>query len=63
MELPLAVVERVMRSAGADRLGENAVIAMRESAQEIAEEVAGDAVKMSGRGSVTAEDVEKALEA
>ncbi|MFB6265858.1 MAG: histone family protein [Candidatus Nanohaloarchaea archaeon] len=65
MELPLAVVERVMRNAGAEKIEENAVIAMRSSSQSIAEEVAKDAVSAAreeGRDRITAEDVEKALE-
>lgn len=65
MELPLAVVERIMRQAGADGITDSAVIAMQASAQDIAEEVAGDAAAMAerdGRSTVTVEDVENALE-
>lgn len=66
MELPLAVIERIMRNAGAEGLTEDAVVTMRDSAQGIAEEVVKDAVESArreGRDTVTVEDVEKALEA
>lgn len=65
MELPLATVERIMRKAGADRLTENAIISMRESAGAIADEVADEAVenaRQRGNGAVAMEDLEKALE-
>ncbi len=65
MELPLAVVERIMRNAGADRVTEGAVRAMRDSSQSIADEVVGDAAataRRDGRDEVTVADVEAALE-
>ncbi|MDY6769534.1 MAG: histone [Candidatus Nanohaloarchaea archaeon] len=65
MDLPLAVVERIMRNAGAERLTEGAVMAMRASAQDIADEVVADAAdvaRQDGRDTVTVEDVERALE-
>lgn len=65
MELPLAEIERIMRNAGAERLSENAVLVMQDSAQDIAEELARDAVAVAreaGHRSVTAEDVQKAIE-
>lgn len=65
MELPLAEIERIMRNAGAERLSENAVLAMRGSAGEIAAELARDAVAVAreeGHRSVTAEDVQRAID-
>ncbi|MDY6761744.1 MAG: histone-like protein [Candidatus Nanohaloarchaea archaeon] len=65
MELPLAVIERIMRNAGAERLTEDAVIAMQDSAQSIAEEVVADAAaaaEAAGRDEVSVADVEQALE-
>lgn len=65
MDLPLAVIERIMRNAGADGIAEDAVREMRESSQRIAEEVVADAASIAredGRDSVTVEDVERALE-
>ncbi|MDY6770069.1 MAG: histone [Candidatus Nanohaloarchaea archaeon] len=65
MELPLAVIERIMRNAGAERLTEDAVIAMQDSAQAIAEEVVADAAeaaRAAGRDEVAVADIEQALE-
>ncbi|MDY6766374.1 MAG: histone [Candidatus Nanohaloarchaea archaeon] len=65
MTLPLAVIERIMRNAGADRVTEGAVRAMQESAQSIADEVVKDAAaaaRRDGRDEVTVGDVEAALE-
>lgn len=65
MAIPLAVIERIMRNAGAQGVSEDAVRAMRDSAQSIAEEVVQDAADIAvedGRDNITVEDVERALE-
>lgn len=65
MDLPLAAIERIMRNAGADGLTEDAATALRDSAQEIVEEMARDAVTIAredGRENVTVDDVRRAIE-
>ncbi len=65
MELPLATIERIMKNAGAERLSEDAVDRMRDSAQALAEELASDAVAIAseeGRDSVTRDDIRRAVE-
>lgn len=65
MELPLATIERIMRNAGAERLSDDAVDEMQHSSQEIAEEVAQDAVahmREEGRDTLEREDVRYAIE-
>lgn len=65
MGLPLAVIERIMRNAGAKGLSEDAVREMRDSAEDIAGEVIGDAARIAreeGRDTINVEDVERAME-
>lgn len=65
MRIPLAEVERIMRNAGAERISESAIEELRDSAQEIAEEVAEDAVRIArenGHDRVARSDVEQAKE-
>ncbi len=66
MELPVTVLERVMRKAGAKKLTEGSVYKLNEEVLELAEEVAKDAIKKckeDGRTELTAEDVRYASEA
>ena len=61
--LPLATVERIMRSAGAERISNDAVEAAAEKAQKLIEKITTEAVVLSkhaGRKTVTAEDIELA---
>ena len=61
--LPLATVERIMRTAGADRISNDAVIAAAERAEELLNTLTKEAVVLSkhaGRKTVTAEDIELA---
>lgn len=63
--IPLAHVERIMRNAGAKRLSDEAIEELRDSAEEIAEEVAADAVRIAeqdGRSGITLDDVRAAIE-
>jgi len=61
--LPLATVERIMRTAGADRISNDAVKAAADRAESLIENLTKDAVilsKHAGRKTVTAEDIELA---
>lgn len=65
MRIPLAEVERIMRNAGAERISEAAIAELRDSTQEIAEEVARDAVNAAedaGHDRVERSDIERAKE-
>jgi histone H3/H4 len=61
--LPLATVERIMRTAGADRISNDAVEAASVKAETLIKKLTAEAVilsKHAGRKTVTAEDVELA---
>jgi DNA-binding protein len=61
--LPLATVERIMRTAGADRISNDAVKAASDRAEELINKLTKEAVVLSkhaGRKTVTAEDIELA---
>ncbi|HIQ51497.1 MAG TPA: histone family protein [Nautiliaceae bacterium] len=63
-EIPLAVAERIIRKAGAERVSEEAKRIFRDSIEEIAEEVAKKAVdlaKHAKRKTVKPEDVKLAV--
>jgi len=63
-EIPLAVAERILRKAGAERVSEEAKRIFRDSIEEIAEEVAKKAVdlaKHAKRKTVKPEDVKLAV--
>jgi histone H3/H4 len=65
-ELPLAPLERIMRNAGADRVSEDAVIALAEIIEDVAEELSEDAIaiaKHAGRKTIMAEDLRLARKA
>lgn len=60
-ELPLAPLKRVAKQAGAHRVSEGAVKELREVVEEIAEDLAKDAVtatKHAGRVTVKKEDID-----
>jgi len=61
--LPLATVERIMRTAGADRISNDAVKAASDMAEELINKLTKEAVVLSkhaGRKTVTSEDIELA---
>ena len=58
--LPLAPLKRVAKKAGAARISEGAVIALRDVVEEIAEDLAKDAIiatKHAGRVTIKAKDI------
>ncbi len=62
-EMPLAPIKRVMKNAGADRVADDAVEAMRDVLEEQATELAQDAMRFAehaGRKTVQKEDVRAA---
>jgi histone H3/H4 len=64
--LALASMEKVMKHAGVDRVGEDAKEALRDVLEEIGEEIAHKAMKLAmhaGRKTVKAEDVRLAKHA
>lgn len=64
MSLPKAPVERIIRSAGAERVSDEAVEELREAVEELGEEIADDASRMADhadRNTVKKEDVEMAV--
>lgn len=63
-KLPIAPIDRLIRSAGADRVSEGARDAMAEELEEWAQAVARRAMEVArhaGRKTVKAEDIKLAL--
>lgn len=61
--LPLAAVERLLKNSGAKRVSESAKTQMRDVLEEIAAEIAKQAIsfaKHAGRSTVKAEDIKLA---
>ena len=63
-ELPIAVVTRMIRNAGAERVSEDAGVALREVLEAKADEIATKAINLSKhakRSTVKREDIEAAV--
>ncbi|MBW2970935.1 NFYB/HAP3 family transcription factor subunit [Candidatus Woesearchaeota archaeon] len=61
--LPLAAMEKIMKQAGAERVSDKAKLALKSVLEEIAEDIATDAVKLAmhaGRKTVKASDIKLA---
>ena len=64
--IPLAAMEKMLKSCGAERVSEKAKSALKAEEEEIAEEIAVNAVKLAfhaGRKTVKAGDIKLAVKA
>ena len=62
--LPLAPMEKILKKCGAERVSDKAKIALKEVIEEIADEIAVDAIKLTqhaGRKTVKARDIKLAV--
>lgn len=63
-EIPLAPIDRILHKAGAERVSDEAIHALRDLLEKIAEEIAKEALeaaKHAGRKTVTKEDINFAV--
>ncbi len=63
-EIPLAPIDRILHQAGAERVSEEAAVALRDFLERLGREVAQEAVEASrhaNRKTVTEDDVKFAL--
>ncbi|MDY6931525.1 MAG: histone family protein [Halobacteriota archaeon] len=63
MELPVASVGRIIKNSGADRVSEDAKMALAKKLEEYGEMVSSEAVKWAkhaGRKTIKAVDIEEA---
>ena len=61
--IPLAAMEKIMKQAGAERVSDKAKVALKGVLEDIAEEIAGNAVKLAmhaGRKTVKSGDIKLA---
>ena len=61
--IPLAAMEKIMKKAGAERVSDKAKVALKSVLEDIAEDIAGNAVKLAmhaGRKTVKAGDIKLA---
>lgn len=61
--IPLAAMEKILKNIGAERVSDNAKLALKNVVEDIAEEIATNAVKLAvhaGRKTVKAGDIKLA---
>jgi histone H3/H4 len=61
--IPLAAMEKLLKNAGAERVSEKSKAALKAVVEEIAEDIAGNAVRLAmhaGRKTVKAGDIKLA---
>ena len=62
--LPLAAMEKILKQGGAERVSERAKVALKNAIEEIANEIAVKAIKLSahaGRKTIKSEDIKLAV--
>ena len=62
--LPLAAMEKILKQGGAERVSEKAKVALKNAIEEIANEIAVKAIKLSahaGRKTIKSEDIKLAV--
>ena len=61
--LPLAAMEKILKQGGAERVSDNAKVALKNIIEDIAEDIAAQAVKLAvhaGRKTIKAGDIKLA---
>ena len=62
--LPLAAMEKLLKQGGAERVSDKAKVALKNTLEEIAHEIAVKAIKLSahaGRKTIKSEDIKLAV--
>ena len=62
--LPLAAMEKLLKQGGAERVSDKAKVALKNTIEEIAQEIAAKSIKLAvhaGRKTVKSEDIKLAV--
>ena len=62
--LPLAAMEKILKQGGADRVSDKAKVALKNTIEEIANDISVKAIKLAnhaGRKTIKAEDIKLAV--